>query len=401
MQQSPPTTPRKKIIYLVAAVAVLCAGGTGWHFIAGAKAKSPAAAAKAPGPVPVTAQTVQRAAFPVFVRGLGTVQPYNTVSVKSRVDGQIVNVAVKQGQIVKQGDLLVQIDPRPYQAVLEQAQAKKAQDEANLRNAEVNLQRDMTLAKSEFASHQQVDNDQATANQLKAQVQGDQAAIDSAQVQLDYTTIKAPIPGKVGFRNVDPGNIVHASDTTGIMTIVKLQPISVVFTAPEEDIGAINNALGAGAVPVDALTSDGTRTLARGRLALVNNQIDAASGTFQMKATFANKDNALWPGLSVNTRLLLETLPNALVIPNGAVQHGPNGLYAYVIGTDNKVAMRDIKIDQEGSASSVVASGLNPGDRVVVSGQFRLVQGTLVDARPAPPAGKSEQEASNDSKREP
>jgi len=401
LQQSPPTAPRKKFIYLVAAIAVLCAGGTGWHFIAGAKAKSAAAAAKAPTPVPVTAQTVQRAAFPVFVSGLGTVQPYNTVSVKSRVDGQIVNVAVKQGQLVKQGDLLVQIDPRPYQAVLEQAQAKKAQDEANLRNAEVNLQRDMTLAKSEFASHQQVDNDQATANQLKAQVQGDQAAIDSAQVQLDYTTIKAPIPGKVGFRNVDPGNIVHASDTTGIMTIVKLQPISVVFTAPEEDIGAINNALGAGAVPVDALTSDGTRTLARGRLALVNNQIDAASGTFQMKATFANEDNALWPGLSVNTRLLLETLPNAVVIPNDAVQHGPNGLYAYVIGKDNKVSMRDIKIDQEGGTSSVVASGLNPGDRVVVSGQFRLVQGTLVDARPAPPAGKPEQEASNDSKREP
>lgn len=399
MQQSPLTTTRKKIIYLVAAIAVLCAGGTGWHFIAGAKAKSPAAAA--PAPVPVTAQTVQRAAFPVFVSGLGTVQPYNTVSVKSRVDGQIVNVAVKQGQLVKQGDLLVQIDPRPFQAALEQAQAKKAQDEANLRNAEVNLQRDMTLAKSEFASHQQVDNDQATANQLKAQVQGDQAAIDSAQVQLDYTTIRAPIPGKVGFRNVDPGNIVHASDTTGIMTIVKLQPISVVFTAPEEDIGAINNALGAGAVPVDALTSDDSRTLARGRLALVNNQIDAASGTFQMKATFANADNALWPGLSVNTRLLLETLPNAIVVPNGAVQHGPNGLYAYVIGKDNKVSMRDIKIGQEGGTSSVVASGLSPGERVVVSGQFRLVQGALVDAHPAPPAGKPEQEASNDNKQEP
>ena len=401
MQQSTPTTPRKRFIYVAALIAVLFAGGTGWHFIAGAKAKSSADSAKAPSPVPVTAQTVQRAAFPFYVGGLGTVQPYNTVSVRSRVDGQIVNVAVKQGQIVNQGDVLVQIDPRPYQAALEQAQAKKAQDEANLRNAELNLQRDATLAKSEFASHQQVDNDQATTNQLKAQVQGDQAAIDSAQVQLDYTTIKAPIPGKVGFRNVDPGNIVHASDTTGIMTIVKLQPISVVFTAPEEDIGAINNALAAGAVPVDALASDGTRTLAHGKLALVNNQIDAASGTFQMKATFANKDNALWPGLSVNTRLLLETLPNAVVVPNGAVQHGPNGLYAYVIGKDNKVAMRDIKIGQEGDTNSVVASGLAPGERVVVAGQYRLVQGTLVDARAAPATAKPEQEASNDNKQEP
>lgn len=400
MQQPTSTASHKKFIYIATIIIVALAGGAGWHVINTARAKASHAAGP-PAAVPVTAQLVRRADFPVYISGLGTVQPYNTVSVRSRVDGQIVKVAVRQGQIVKQDDLLVQVDPRPYQAALEQAQAKKAQDEANLRNAELNLQRDTTLAKSDFASHQQVDNDQAAVNQIKAQVQGDQAAIDSAQVQLDYTTIKAPLAGKVGFRNVDPGNIVHASDTAGIMTIVKLQPISVVFTAPEEDIGPINDALAAGKVPVDALSSDGNRTLAHGRLAFVNNQIDQASGTIQMKATFANEDNALWPGLSVNTRLLLQTLDKVVVVPNGAVLRGPNGLYAYVVGPNNRAAMRAIKVDHEGTSESVVVSGLAPGERVVVSGQYRLTDGAIVVARDASDVAKSEQQASNDKKQEP
>lgn len=353
-----------------------------WHFLPAHGTVTPEAGPPNRTPaVPVTTQVVQQSDFPVYLNGLGTVQPYDTVTVRSRVDGQVIKVAFRQGQMVKAGDLLVQIDPRPYQAALDQAQAKKAQDEANLRNAELDLERFSTLAKSDFASRQQLDTQQAMVNQLTAQIKGDQGAIDNAQTQLDYTTIRSPLSGKTGFRLIDPGNIVHASDTNGIVSVVKLQPISVVFTAPEEDLPRINEALAAGDVPVTALSSDGTRELAQGHLALVNNQIDQASGTIQMKATFANADNALWPGLSVATRLLIATRKNVVVTPNDAIQHGPNGLYVFVVGQDNKVAIRNITVGDEGTKQSVVAKGLAAGDRVVVAGQYRLTPGALVDAR--------------------
>jgi membrane fusion protein, multidrug efflux system len=243
--------------------------------------------------IPVTVAQVKTADFPVYLNGLGTVEPFVTVTVRSRVDGEVTKVTFKQGQMVKEGDLLVQIDPRPYQAALDQALAKKAEDEANLANAQVDLQRYTALAKKDSIARQQLDTQQAMVNQLIEQIKGDQAAIDDAQTQLSYTTIRSPLTGKVGFRLVDPGNIVHAADTTGIVTIVKLQTISVVFTASEETVPAINKALAAGTVPVTALSSDGLRTLTEGRLALVNNEIDQASGTIQMKATFANADNVL------------------------------------------------------------------------------------------------------------
>ncbi|AXK81647.1 efflux RND transporter periplasmic adaptor subunit [Pseudolabrys taiwanensis] len=355
-----------------------------WHFLPAHGSVTPQAGPTTRTPaVPVTTQVVQQSDFPVYLNGLGTVQPYDTVTVRSRVDGQVIKVAFRQGQMVKEGDLLVQIDPRPYQAALDQAQAKKAQDEANLRNAELDLERFSTLAKSDFASRQQLDTQQAMVNQLTAQIKGDQAAIDNAQTQLDYTAIRSPLSGKTGFRQVDPGNIVHAADTTGIVSIVKLQPISVVFTAPEEDLQRINQALADGTVPVTALSSDSSRTLAQGHLALVNNQIDQASGTIQMKATFTNENNALWPGLSVATRLLINTRKNVVVTPNDAIQHGPNGLYAFVVGADNKVSVRNITVGDEGSTHSVVTKGLAAGDRVVVAGQYRLTPGTLVDARAA------------------
>ncbi|MCK9908606.1 efflux RND transporter periplasmic adaptor subunit [Microbacteriaceae bacterium K1510] len=364
-----------------------------WRFLPAHGSVTPDAGAANKTPaIPVTTQVVQQADFPVYLNGLGTVQPYDTVIVRSRVDGQVIKVAFTQGQMVKEGDLLVQIDPRPYQAALDQAQAKKAQDEANLRNAELDLQRYSTLAKSDFASRQQLDTQQATVNQLTAQIKGDQAAIDNAQTQLDYTTIRSPLSGKTGFRQVDPGNIVHASDTTGIVSIVKLQPISVVFTAPEEDLQQINQALSASKVPVTALSSNSSRFLANGHLALVNNQIDQASGTIQMKATFANEDNALWPGLSVATRLLVTTRKNVAVVPNDAIQHGPNGLYAFVVGQDNKVSVRNITVGDEGTTQTVVTQGLAAGDHVVVAGQYRLTPGALVDARAAaggsPPANE-------------
>ena len=348
-----------------------------------------------PVSIPVTIAQAQTADFQVYLNGLGTVQPYETVTVRSRVDGELTKVAFRQGQMVNEGDLLAQIDPRPYQAALDQALAKKAQDEANLKNAQLNLQRYTTLNKQEFSTRQQLDTQQASVDQLDAQIKGDQAAIDNAQTQVSYTTIRSPLSGKTGFRFIDPGNIVHAADTMGIVTIVKLQPISVVFTAPEDEVPQINNALAAGTVPVTALSSDGSKTLSQGHLALVDNKVDQASGTISMKATFENTDNVLWPGLSVTTRLLVETLKHVTIIPEAAIQHGPNGLYAFVVGDDNKAEIRNIKIGQEDNDQAVVLQGLSPGEKVVTAGQYRVQQGALVQPSQANPATKPENTAQN------
>jgi membrane fusion protein, multidrug efflux system len=367
---------------IVLVVVVALAGYFGWRqfYENGAKTASTAAdnAGQKPAAIPVTVAQAATADFPVYLNGLGVVEPYDTVTVRSRVDGEVVKIAFRQGQMVKEGDLLAEIDPRPYQAALDQALSKKAQDEANLKNAQLNLDRYNTLAKQDFASRQQLDTQQATVDQLDAQIKGDQAAIDNAQTEVSYTSIKAPLSGKTGFRLVDPGNIVHASDTTGIVTIVKLQPISVVFTAPEENVPEINAALAAGVVPVTALSSDGLKTLSQGRLALVNNAVDQASGDIRMKATFQNDDNALWPGLSVATLLLVDTLKQVVVVPSDAVERGPNGLYAFVVGDDNKVDVRNIKVGQEGNGQSVVLEGLSAGQKVVTAGQYRLTPGATV-----------------------
>jgi membrane fusion protein, multidrug efflux system len=374
---------RRGWTFVLILAAIALGGYFGWRqfYRDGAGTAATGAATKDAQPsaaVPVTIAPVRTADFPVFLDGLGVVEPFDTVTVRSRVDGEVVKIAFKQGQIVKEGDLLAEIDPRPYQAALDQALAKKAQDEANLKNAQLNLQRFDTLAKQDFASRQQLDTQQAMVDQLTAQIKGDQAAIDNAQTQVSYTTIKAPLTGKTGFRLVDPGNIVHAADTTGIVTIVKLQPISVVFTAPEEDVPQINKALAAGPVPVTALSSDGRTALSQGRLALVNNAVDQASGDIRMKATFENTDNVLWPGLSVSTRLLVDTLKQVTVVPADAVERGPNGLYAFVVGDDNKVSVHDIKVGQESDGQAVVSQGLSPGQKVVTAGQYRLREGVLV-----------------------
>jgi multidrug efflux system membrane fusion protein len=380
---------RKWLLVGIAVLVVAGGGYFGWRHFHGAPAASDQAKAEQQKPpkIPVTVAEVKKADFPVYLYGLGAVEPYDTVTVSSRVDGEITKVAFKQGQMVKEGDILAQIDPRPYQAALDQALAKKAQDEAMLKNANLNLQRYTTLAQQDFASRQQLDTQQATVDQLAAQIKGDQAAIDNAQTQLSYTTIRSPLTGKTGFRLVDSGNIVHASSTTGIVTVVKLQPISVVFTAPEEDVPQINNALAAAEVPVTALSSDGRRTLSEGKLALVNNQVDQASGDIRMKATFANDDNVLWPGLSVATRLLVDTLKQVVVAPSDAIERGPNGLYAFVVGGDNKVKMQEVKVAQEDGGMSVVVDGLSPGQKVVTAGQYRLKQDAVVeptDAQAAP-----------------
>jgi multidrug efflux system membrane fusion protein len=373
---------------LAAAVAALAlCGYFGWRHFYGAETGTAgpdkANSLQAPAPIPVTVAQAKKADFPVYLNGLGAVEPYQTVLIRSRVDGQVTKIAFKQGQMIKEGDVLVQIDPRPYQAALDQAVAKKAQDEATLKNAQLDLVRYAGLAKEDSIALMKFNTQQATVDELIAQIKGDQASIDNAQTQVDYTTIRSPLSGKMGFRLVDAGNIVHAADTTGIVTIVQLQPISVVFTAPEEDVPQINKALAAGAVPVTALSSDGLKTLSQGHLAIVNDAIDPASGTIGMKATFANTDDALWPGLSISTRLLVDTLKQVTVVPDGAVERGPNGLYAFVVGGDNKVEMRDITVGQEGDGQSVVLTGLAPGENVVTAGQYRLQQGSLVQSSAA------------------
>jgi membrane fusion protein, multidrug efflux system len=375
---------------LVVAILVALFGSyLGWQYFVEPTGANTVSSGKVagPAPIPVTIARVQQTEFPVYLNGLGIVQPFNTVTVRSRVDGQITKVAFKQGRMVNEGDVLVQIDPRPYQAALDQAVSKKAQAEANLKNAKLNLERYTSLAAKDFASKQQVDTQQAMVDQLTAQIAGEQAAIENAQTELSYTTIKAPLTGRAGFRLVDPGNIVHASDQNGIVTIVKLQPISVVFTAPEEDVQRINKALATETVPVKALSSDGLKVLSEGRLARVNNEVDQASGTIRLKAVFENKDNVLWPGLSVQTRLLVDTLKQAIVVPEDAVRRGPAGLYTFVVAADNKVSVQPIEVNETGDGLAVVSKGLSPGQDVVVAGQYRLQPGSIVQPHDASAPG--------------
>jgi membrane fusion protein, multidrug efflux system len=324
---------------------------------------------------PVHVAVVETNELPVVLNGLGTVQATNTVTVRSRVDGQIEKVGFEEGQMVHEGDLLVQIDPAPFKAALGQAVAKLAQDQASLTNAKQDLQRTSVLAKQGNATQQLLDQRTANVASLAAQVQADQAAIDSAEVQLAYTTIKSPLTGRAGFRLVDPGNIVHANDQTGILTITQLQPISVVFTAPEQQLPAINDALESGPLKVTAYSSDGKKQLAEGTLKLLDNQVDPASGTIRLKASFNNSDTALWPGLSVTTRLLVRTLKNVVVVPDAAVQRGPNGLYAYVVTPASKAELRSIKVGQIEGGLALIEQGLSPGERIVTSGHYRVQPG--------------------------
>jgi multidrug efflux system membrane fusion protein len=362
---------------LVVAVAAL--GFFGWQQYRGggpgvqaenAQKRPPAAA------VPVTIASVEKADFPAYLFGLGSVQAFNTVVVRTRVDGHIDKIAFQEGQLVKEGDLLVQIDPRPYQAAFDQAVAKKAQDEANLANARLDLHRYVSLG--EFATKQQTDTQNSTVQQLIAQIAGDVAAIANAKTQLDYATIRAPLAGVTGFRLVDQGNIVNASTQTGIVTIAQIEPIAVIFTAPEDQLPEIKAALASHPPTVIALSTDGKRALSTGTLSLINNQVDVASGTIRLKAVFENKDHALWPGQSVSTRLLVKTLKDAVVIPDDAIQRSSDGLYSFVVDQDNKANLRKIKVSQSVDGRSVVDEGLTPGQRVITAGQYRVQPGSLV-----------------------
>jgi membrane fusion protein, multidrug efflux system len=371
----------KKTIWWILLIAAVGGGGYyGWQKYYGpaAQAKIEAAqkaAARRPA-IPVSISEVNKSDFPVYLMGLGTVQAFNTVLVRTRVDGQIDKIAFKEGQSVNQGDLLAEIDPRPYQATLDQAKAKKVQDEANLANANLDLQRYTRLG--EFATKQQLDTQRSTVAQLTAQIAADDAAIFNSQTQLDYTQIKTPITGVVGLRQVDIGNIVNASTQTGIVTVTQIEPITVIFTAPEDQLPGINQAQAVSPLKTIAFTTDGKRPLAEGKLAVINNQVDTTSGTIRLKAVFDNKDHALWPGQSVSTRLLVKTLKDATVVPDDAIQHGTDGLYAYAVNKDNKAELRKIKVGQSIDGRTVIEDGLAPGERVITGGQFKVQPGSLV-----------------------
>lgn len=344
----------------------------------GQPARAPKAPARA-APAPVRVAAVERKDFPIFLTGLGTVQAMNTVTVRSRVDGQILKVGFEEGQTLKEGDLLVQIDPAPFKAALDQATAKLAQDQANLHNARQDLERTTALVSKGYATQQLLDQRTAAVTSLSGLVEVDKAAIESARVQLAYTTIRAPLSGRAGFRQIDPGNIVQAQDQSGILTITQVQPIAVVFTAPEQQLPNINDALKGGPLKVTAVSSDGQKRLGEGTLKLVDNQVDIASGTIKLKASFPNEDNALWPGLSVTTRLLVRTLKNVLVVPDAAVQRGPDGLFAYVVTSDGKAELRDLKVSRIADGQAVVEGGLSPGDRIVTAGHYRVIPGSTVE----------------------
>jgi membrane fusion protein, multidrug efflux system len=332
------------------------------------------------GPVPVVAGNAEQKDVPIYLDGLGTVQAFNTVTVHTRVDGELQQILFTEGQDVKTGDLLAVVDPRPFQAALDQAIAKKAQDEAQLANAKVTLARNTDLLNKKVIDQQDFDTSKYQVDQFQAGVQADQAAIENAKTQLDYTQIKSPIDGRTGVRIVDFGNIVHASDQNGIVVITQMHPISVVFTLPEQNLQEILNQGGAnGGLHVSALDRGNTTALDEGTLAVVDNEIDQTTGTMKLKATFPNPDLKLWPGKFVNARLILTTRKGAIVVPSSAVQRGPQGTYAYVIKPDKTVEMRPIKVAQTEANLALIDDGLKAGEQVVVDGQYKLQPGSHVD----------------------
>jgi len=334
-------------------------------------------------PVPVVTGHAKQKDVPIYQDGLGTVQAFNTVTVHTRVDGELVKITFTEGQEVKTGDLLAQIDPAPYQAALDQATAKKAQDAAQLANAQVDLKRYADMLATDSTTQQTYDTQKALVDQFAATVKADQAAIDSAQVNLNYATIRSPIDGRTGIRQVDQGNIVHASDAGGLVVLTQLRPISIVFTLPETAMTKLqdNQNPDGTEYTVLAVARDNTNVLATGRLAVIDNEIDSTTGTLKLKATFANENLRLWPGQFVNTRLLLTTRTNCVIVPASVVQRGPQGTFAFVVQggpTNQTVTMRPLKVTQIDNGEALIDSGLEAGELVVVDGQYKLQDGSRV-----------------------
>ncbi|MEP6668823.1 MAG: efflux RND transporter periplasmic adaptor subunit [Chthoniobacter sp.] len=399
---SQPIVPKKNRWYLWV-IALVCVLGAIWLVTHRGPAGSDAAAGKtagrgAGGPVPVVAGTVQQKDVPIYLEGIGTIQALNTVTVRARVDGQLEKVAFTEGQDVKAGDVLAIIDQAPYKAAVEQAQAKQNQDQAQLSNAKLDLDRYTDLVGKKVISSQQFDTQKALVAQYDATVRNDAAAVESARVNLNYTTIVSPIDGRTGIRLVDQGNIVHASDQTGLVVITQLHPISLVFTLPEQSLNDIHKEMAASGQELDVLAMgrDNKTKLDAGKLSVIDNQIDTTTGTIKLKATFDNEDLQLWPGQFINAHLLLTTRKAGLVVPASVIQHGPNGTYAFVIQDDQTVQIRPVKvvrkengeIAQSDTGEALIEDGLAAGEKVVVDGQYKLQAGSKISInQPAAAAG--------------
>jgi multidrug efflux system membrane fusion protein len=388
-------TGRKKLLWAAAVAVLLIAAVIFRSAFHVTKAADPA---KGGAPVvPVMTTTVKEQDIPTYLAGIGSVTPLYAVTVKPRVDGQLEKVMFSEGQEVAAGSVLAQIDQRPFRAQLELAQAQKARDSAQLANSMIDLERYTVLWKQDSIPQQTLATQQATVAQLKATVQADQALIDTAQVQLDYTTVRAPISGRTGVRLVDPGNIVRASDNTGIVGINQINPIAVLFTLPEDRFQDVNAAIrehGRSALDVQAFAREDNTLLGTGKLMLVNNQIDTATGTVQLKAQFPNAAHKLWPGQYVNIHLVMGTRQRAATVPASVVQRGPNGLYAYVVKPDDTVAVQSLRVGLIQDNVAIIEEGLTAGTRVVSDGQYKLKPGAkIVEANTAATPGKSPRDA--------
>lgn len=333
--------------------------------------------------VPVTVIKAVRQNVPIWLRGLGTVQAYYAVQLRPRVDGTLTQVPVKEGQDVKQGDLLAVIDPRPYQAILDAAVAKKQQDQAQLSNAQMDLARYASLVRQDFASRQQLDTQQAMVKQFSAAILGDDAQVEAAQLNLSFCYITSPFDGRIGLRNVDPGNIVHSAEATPIISVTQIQPIAVTFTLPQDTLPSITEAMAKHPLDVVVFAADNQTEIERGVLLTPDNTIDTTTGTIKLKATFANKKHALWPGQFVNAKLLLGVETDVVAVAAAAVQHGPDGLYVYQVGQNDTVAVQPIQVARQEGDLYVVSSGLADGAVVVATGQSRLQAGAHVAVREA------------------
>ncbi len=344
-------------------------------------AKQQKAQAAGPRDVSVAVATVLSQDVPVYLTGLGSVTAFNTANIKSRVDGQIMKVNFQEGQSVHEGELLIEIDSRPYQVQLDQMDAQIFKDQATLRDAKLNLDRYTALIPSGSIAQQQVDTQKATVDQLDGQVRTDQAQIDNAKLQIVYCHITAPFAGRVGLRQVDPGNIVHAADTNPMLILTQLQPIAVIFTLPEDVLPTVARRMKQATLEVDAFSRDDQTKLATGKLLTIDNEIDPTTGTAKLKAVFDNKDNQLWPNQFVNANLLLETRKNSTVVPTAAILRGPQGTFVYAVNADKTVQDRPVTVSLTQGNTTIVSSGLNPGEVVVTDGQDKLERGSHIAPR--------------------
>jgi membrane fusion protein, multidrug efflux system len=374
---------RRRGIILIAAC-VIALGGAAWYFYQGSEPVRTARGAGAT--IPVTVATVTKRDLPIYLTGLGAVQASFTVGIRAQVDGKLETVPFVEGQHVKKGDVLAKIDPRLYKAALDQSKARKMQDEAQLISAQKDLYRSRTLVGKSFETQQVVDQQQAKVDQLIAAIDADEAAIETTQTNLDYTSIVAPSDGRMGVRLIDPGNIVHASDSASIVTLTLTKPAAVLFTMSARSLNDVRDAMARGPVEVIAMSEDNQRVLSKGTLLLIDNIVDQASATMRLKAMFANEDEQLWPGDFVNARLLLEVRHDVLTIPAPAIQRGPDGIFAWVVNANDTVEPRKITSGPTTGDQTIIATGVAQGERVVVDGQYKLQKNSRVQVTALPSA---------------